>query len=74
MPDFRALVREHVAPLALAPAREQKIVEEWALQLAEIYDGLRIGGRSDEEAWREVQSHLPEAPALADDLLDRQSE
>ena len=28
-----------VAPLALPPQREQKIVEEWSAQLDEIYDG-----------------------------------
>ena len=70
MPDFRALVRDQVAPLGLAPGREQKIVDEWSAQLAEIYDGLRAEGRSDEDAWRELQHQLPEWNALADDLLD----
>ena len=53
MRNFRALVRAHVAPLTLAP-REQKIVEEWAAQLEDIYDALRADGLSDDEAWSDI--------------------
>ena len=70
MRDFRALVREQLAPLALAPQREHKIVEEWSAQLAEIYDGLRADGLSDDDAWRALQRQLPEWAELGDDLLD----
>jgi predicted permease len=70
MPDFRALVRARVAPLALAPGREEKIVDEWAAQLAEIFDALRADGRSDEDAWRELQRHVPDPHELSEDLLD----
>jgi len=69
MRDFKALVRERVAPLALAADREQKIVDEWAAQLVEIHDALRADGLSDEDAWREVQRHLPDTETLAEDLL-----
>ena len=72
MRDFRTLVRERVAPLALAPDREQKIVDEWSVQLAEIFEALRASGRSDEEAWSEVRNHLPDGPALAENLLGRE--
>ena len=70
MRDFRALVREQLAPLALAPQREHKIVEEWSAQLAEIYDGLRADGLSDDDAWRALQRQLPDWAELGDDLLD----
>ena len=40
MRDFKAFVREHVAALGLPPDREQKIVDEWAAELEETYDGL----------------------------------
>jgi predicted permease len=70
MPDYREFVRRHVAPLALPPDREQKIVDEWAAQLEEIYDALRAGGRSDAEAWSEVQRQVADWPALSGELLD----
>jgi predicted permease len=70
MRDFERFVREQVAPLGLPPAREQKIVEEWAAQLQDIYDALRAGGRSDEDAWRELQYQVPDWRRLAGDLLD----
>jgi predicted permease len=69
MRDFKALVRERVAPLALAADREQKIVDEWAAELVEIHDALRADGLSDDDAWREVQRHLPDTETLAEDLL-----
>jgi putative ABC transport system permease protein len=70
MRDFRDFVRRQVAPLALRAHREQKIVDEWAAQLEEIYDALRADGRSDEEAWSELQSQASDWRALSDQLLD----
>jgi hypothetical protein len=64
MHDFKALVRQHVAPLRLAPDREQKIIDEWSAQLEEIYDALCVDGRSDAEAWRELQRQLPDLSEL----------
>jgi hypothetical protein len=72
MPEFQALVRERVAGLALAPAREQKIVEEWAAQLGEIHEGLRADGLSEADAWRELRRQLPDARQMAADLLDQE--
>jgi predicted permease len=72
MPDFRGLVGERIAPLDLGPERKQKILDEWAAQLAEIYAGLRAEGHDEDEAWRELQRHVPAAQALADDLLVRE--
>jgi predicted permease len=70
MRDFKAYVREHVAPLGLAEEREQKIVDEWAAALEEIYDALCAGGLSDEEAWRELQRQIPDWKEVGQDLLD----
>jgi predicted permease len=72
MRDFKALVREQVAPLHLPPEREDKIVREWAAQLAEIHGALLAGGASDNEAWRELIGQLPDWHDLAADLLDRE--
>ena len=52
------------------PEREQKIVEEWAAQLEEIYDALRADGLSDDEAWSEIERQVPDWNALSDELLD----
>jgi len=69
MRNFRALVRTHVAPLTLAPRREQKIVEEWAAQLEDIYDALRADGLSDDEAWGEIERQVRHETLLSDRLL-----
>jgi predicted permease len=70
MRDFRTFVRAHVAPLSLAPQREQKIVEEWAAELEDIYDGLRAGGLSEDDAWRDIEQQVHAGTLLSDRLLD----
>jgi predicted permease len=60
MRDFKAFVRQHVAPLALPPHREQKIVDEWAAELEDIYEALRADGLSDHEAWLRMQRQIPD--------------
>src|SRR5262245_60737054 len=69
MRNFQALVRAHVAPLTLAPGREQKIVEEWAAQLEEIYDALRADGFSDDEAWSDIERQVRQENLLSDRWL-----
>lgn len=70
MRNFQTFVREQVAPLALPPDRERKVVEEWAAQLEDAYDALRAEGRSDDEAWAELQRQVPDWSALGAELLD----
>ena len=70
MRNLRDFVHNQVAPLALPADREQKIVDEWANQLEEIYDALRADGLSDEEAWSELQRQVGDGNALSDQLLD----
>ena len=70
MHDLQAFVRSQLAPLALPPGHEQKIVEEWGAQLEEAYEALVAGGRSGDEAWAELQRQLPDWTALGRELLD----
>ncbi len=70
MRDFEALIRDQVAPLALPPDHERKIVEEWAAQIEDVYDALRREGLSDADAWSELQRHLPDWTAVRNELLD----
>ena len=71
MRDLRQWVRDRVAPLELPPEREQKIVDEWSAQLEEIYDALRADGRSEHEAWLELQRQLPDWRTVGDELLHK---
>lgn len=66
MRDFAALIRARVAPLGLPPAREHKVIEEWAAQLEDTYDSLRAGGASEDDAWEELRRLVPTTPALAE--------
>jgi predicted permease len=70
MRDFKALVATHIAPLALSDARARKIIDEWAAQLEDVYDGLRGDGWSDEDAWSQLEHHLPDDGLLGRELLD----
>jgi putative ABC transport system permease protein len=72
MRDFKDLVRCRVAPLALLPDREQKIVDEWSVQLEDLYDALRGEGLPDDEAWREVQRQVRDENALDARSLDEE--
>ena len=70
MRDFKAFVRGHLSALALPPRRESKIVEELAAQIEESYDSLIADGRSDEEAWTELQRQLPDWRTVRLELLE----
>ena len=70
MRDFKGFVRQHLASLALPRARELKIVEELSAQIEESYDALIAEGLSDEEAWNEVQRHIPDWKTFGDELLE----
>jgi predicted permease len=72
MRDFRTLVRSRLKWHALPIDREEKIVEEWAAQLEDIYDGLRAAGQSDADAWSNIERQLAESDAFRD-LRESQS-
>jgi hypothetical protein len=73
MRDFSILVRDRVAPLGLPPAREQKVIDEWAAQLEDTYDSLCARGASADEAWAELQRYVPSTQALGRELLGAES-
>jgi predicted permease len=52
MPDFKNEIRERLAGLRLAPARETEIVEELAQYLEDYYEELVANGTTKEDAWR----------------------
>ena len=70
MRDFKAFVRSYVEPLALPRHRELEIVEELVAQLEDSYESLLARGLSDEEAWNELQRHVPDWKTLGAELLD----
>ncbi len=52
MPDWHKLVGERLAQLALEEGERREVVAELAGHLEETYEGLRLGGASDNEAIR----------------------
>ena len=52
MPDWHRVVREHLRLPDLRDLREQRITEEIAVQLEELYEEARARGLSDPEARR----------------------
>jgi predicted permease len=70
MRDFKGYVRGHLSPLALSAAREAKIVEELAAQLEDSYDALTARGVPEDDAWREVQRHIPDWTSFRSELLE----
>ncbi|MGH9837921.1 MAG: ABC transporter permease [Blastocatellia bacterium] len=58
MPDWKQVVRQHLAALRLPPEREIEIVEELALHLEAVYEDALVADLSEAEAEaRAVQSY-----------------
>jgi len=65
--DFRAYVRAHLPPLAIA--REPEIVDELAQHMADLYQEARSAGFDHETALARATAALPDAPdTFANDL------
>src|SRR6185436_2615454 len=60
MPDWKNEIRQRMARLRLAPARESEIVEELAQHLDDLYQELLAEGTSDIEAQRLTLAELSE--------------
>src|ERR1041384_2804775 len=60
MPDWKTEIRQRVARLKLAPARESEIVEELAQHLDDRYQELLADGASDTDAERLILAELSE--------------
>src|SRR5262247_1271048 len=70
MPNWKHIVREHLAVLRLSPEREIEIVEEQALHLEAAYEDAIAAGLSEAEAearalrsydWRLLECELSRA-------------
>ena len=74
MPDWKNEIREHLAGLRLAPAREVEIVEELAQCLEDCYQELRANGHTEVDARRKTLKELNESDLLTRELnkIERQ--
>jgi predicted permease len=68
MPDWKKEIRERLAGLRLAPARENEIVEELDQYLEDCYEELLAGGTTKADAWRKTLAQLRESDLLAQEL------
>lgn len=64
MPDWRQLVNEHLAALALEPHERAEVIEELAAHLDEIYIDLRRQGFSKKDAAERCLSEVNDWPDL----------
>lgn len=64
MPDWRKLVNEHFAALALEPDERAEVVEELAAHLDETFLDLRRRGFSEKEAAKSCLSEVNDWPDL----------
>ena len=68
MPEWKEEIRQRLASLKLAPAREAEIVEELSQHLKDYYAELRAGGATPEEALRVAMAELGASESLAQEL------
>ena len=68
MPDWNEPIRQQLADLNLAPAREAEIIEELAQHAEDRYRELQSGGATDEEARRIALNELSGRQLLASEL------
>src|SRR4030095_1757796 len=68
MPDWKEIVRQHLAPLKLPPAREAEIVEELTQHLQDLYGELRAGGATEAEAHRAALAELSDSKLVTREL------
>ena len=73
MPDFRAWVREEISVRNLPPHREEKIVDELASQLEDVYRSIVDEGYSADDAWNELLVRAPPVAELLDEILASES-
>src|SRR2546427_9675451 len=58
MPDWRYAIEQRLDGLRLAPTREAELVEELSQHLDDRYNELRIGGATEEDAYRDALEEL----------------
>jgi len=72
MPDFKRLVRENLPLPPMKRRREEKIIEELAVQLADLYRAARARGLDDEQALAEALGQIPDWETFASDIASAQ--
>ena len=68
MPDWKKEIRQRLATLKLAPARESEIVEELAQHLDDRYQELLADGTSGADAEQMTLAELSENELFAHEL------
>ncbi|HYV05213.1 MAG TPA: ABC transporter permease, partial [Blastocatellia bacterium] len=68
-PDWKAYVRENLAPLRLEAEREIEIVDEMAQHLEAIYDDARTDGAGEDEAFSRATAHIKDWRLLECELV-----
>src|SRR5262245_57009927 len=69
MPEWKEEIRQRLANLKLAPAREAEIVEELSQHLEDRYAESLTRGATPDEAYRAALAELSESDSLARELL-----
>ena len=72
MPDFKRLVRENLPLPPMKRRREEKIIEEVALQFADLYRDARARGLDHESALADALGQIPDWEAFASDIASAQ--
>jgi predicted permease len=68
MPDWKSEIRQRLAGLQLAPARETAVIEELAQHLDDCYAELLAGGATEAEAERQTRAELSGSELLQREL------
>src|SRR5262249_19134598 len=68
LPDWKQLVRTHLAPLRLVPERELEIVEELSLHLETAYETALAKGLEAEAATAQALAQITDWPLLECEL------
>jgi hypothetical protein len=68
MPEWKQEIRQRLASLKLAPAREAEIVEELSQHLADRYSESLTRGAAPDEAYRAALAELIDDTSLAREL------
>lgn len=74
MPDNRALVKERLGELGLAPYREEEILRELAGHLEDQATALEASGMGPEEAVEEALDSIPGWPELRAEIIQAETE
>jgi hypothetical protein len=69
MPEWKRLVRQHLARLRLPPEREMEIAEELAERLDSVYSEALAGGLTPEAAQARALEEITGWSALESELI-----